>query len=257
MRDSSRPPSSPWPRPWPRTNAPLTGPYGDVVGPFLCPATRLDELDACVASGATRPSAIGIIGYAGQLDWRRPMATRGVVQAEAPLGAGMPVPPGRIVPYLELPHRGAVGPALDEVVQARARAKVRCGGLTDDAVPTVEWLAEVLVGCVERGLQLKATAGLHHAFRAGRHEAPRHGFVNLLAAAAVARSRAPVGEVAAVLAAEEADAGDLPGRVAGARELSRRSARARSTSPSASWRCEACCERGQRAKHEHSALPGP
>ena len=77
----------------------VTGPYGDVVGPFLCPATRLDELDACVASGATRPSAIGIIGYAGQLDWRRPMATRGVVQAEAPLGAGMPVPPGRIVPY--------------------------------------------------------------------------------------------------------------------------------------------------------------
>ena len=86
-------------------------------------------------------------------------------------------------------------------------------------MPTVEWLAEVLVGCVDRGLQLKATAGLHHAFRAGRREPPRHGFVNLLAAAAVARSRASVGEVAAVLAAEEADAGDLPGRVAGAREL--------------------------------------
>jgi hypothetical protein len=197
----------------------LNGPYGDVVGPFLCPATRLDELSACVAAGATRPATLGIIGYVGQLDWRRPMAVRGVVQAEAPLDAGMPRPPGRIVPYLELPHRGAVGPALDAVVQAGARAKVRCGGLTPDAVPTVEWLAEVLVGCVERGLLLKATAGLHHAFRAARRDAPRHGFVNLLAAAAVARSRAPLSEVVAVLAAEESEAGDLPGRVAGARDL--------------------------------------
>ena len=85
----------------------LNGPYGEVVGPFLCPATRLDELSACVAAGATRPATLGIIGYVGQLDWRRPMAVRGVVQAEAPLDAGMPRPPGRIVPYLELPHRGA------------------------------------------------------------------------------------------------------------------------------------------------------
>lgn len=197
----------------------LAGPFGDVVGPFLCPATRLAELEACVASGAERPRALGIIGYVGQLDWRRPLATRGVVQAEAPIDARMPTPPGRVVRYLELPHRGAVGPALDAVALAQARAKVRCGGLTPDAVPTVEWLAEVLVGCVERGLVLKATAGLHHAFRSARREAPRHGFVNLLAAAAVARSRAPMSEVAAVLAAEEAEAGDLPGRVAGARDL--------------------------------------
>ena len=112
----------------------LTGPYGDVVGPFLCPATRLDELDACVASGATRPSAIGIIGYAGQLDWRRPMATRGVVQAEAPLGAGMPVPPGRIVPYLELPHRGAVGPA-DVANDLRVQARHAISSIAVDSEP--------------------------------------------------------------------------------------------------------------------------
>ena len=196
-----------------------TGPYADLVGPFLCPATRLEELEACVAAGATRPATLGIIGYVGQLDWRRPMAVRGVVQAEAPLDAKMPKPPGRIVRYLELPHRGAVGPALDAVERQGARAKVRCGGLTPDALPTVDWLAEVLVECVARGLMLKATAGLHHPFRAARGQQPRHGFVNLLAAAAVARSRAPVAEVAAVLGAEEAEAGDLPGRVGGARDL--------------------------------------
>jgi hypothetical protein len=77
----------------------------------------------------------------------------------------------------------------------------------------------VLVGCAARGLALKATAGLHQPYRANGSEAPRHGFVNLLAAVAVARTRAPVAEVAAVLALEEADAGHLSDRVGGARQM--------------------------------------
>jgi hypothetical protein len=67
----------------------LAGPHSRVVGPFLCPATRLDEIDACVASGAASPPQLGVIGYAGQLDWRRAFARRGLVQVEAPLEAGM------------------------------------------------------------------------------------------------------------------------------------------------------------------------
>ena len=197
----------------------LAGPHRNVVGPFLCPATRLAELDACVASGAIRPARLGVIGYAGRLDWRRVFATPGVVQAEAPLAAGMPPPPGRVVRYLELPHHGAVDEALDAVAAAAARAKVRCGGLTRDAVPTTEWLAAVLVGCAARDLVVKATAGLHQPYRGDGAAGPHHGFVNLLAAAAAARARRPVDEVAAVLATEEADAGDLAARVGGSRAL--------------------------------------
>ncbi len=197
----------------------LAGPHRTVVGPFLCPATRLGELDACVASGASRPPVLGVIGYDGRLDWRKAFATPGLVQVEAPLAAPMPPLPGRVVRYMELPHQGPVDAALDAVVAAGARAKVRCGGLTWDAAPSAAWLATVLVGCTARGLMVKATAGLHQPFHRTGPDGSHHGFVNLLAAAALARSRPPVGDVAAVLSTEEADAADLPKRVSGARTL--------------------------------------
>jgi hypothetical protein len=197
----------------------LAGPHSKIVGPFLCPATRLAELDACVASGASRPPTIGVIGYDGRLDWRAAFATRGLVQVEAPLGARVPTLPGRVVRYVELPHQGSVDAALDAVLAAGARAKVRCGGLTRDAVPSAAWLASVLAGCATRGLMVKATAGLHQPYRGTGPAGPHHGFVNLLAAAAVAKTRAPAGDVAAVLTTEEADAVSLPKQVAGARGL--------------------------------------
>jgi hypothetical protein len=197
----------------------LEGPHCKTVGPFLCPASRLAELDACVASGVTRPLALGVIGYAGQRDWHKAFATSGLVQVEAPLAAGMPSPPGRVLRYLELSHHGPVDEALDAVAATGARAKVRCGGVTPDTVPTTTWLASVLVGCVARGLMLKATAGLHQPYYSTGPGGVRHGFVNLLAAAALARSRASVGEVAALLSTVEADAADLPTRVSGARTL--------------------------------------
>ena len=198
-----------------------SGSHSRVVGPFLCPATRLAELDACVASGATRPSTIGVIGYDGRLDWRGVFATRGLVQVEAPLGVTTPPLPGRVIRYVELPHHGPVDASLDAVAaMAGARAKVRCGGPTWDTVPSVAWLAAVLVGAVDRGLMLKATAGLHQPYRSSGPGGAHHGFVNLLVAAALARRRAPVAEVAAVLATdEEFEARKLPAAVNGARGL--------------------------------------
>jgi hypothetical protein len=46
-------------------------------------------------------------------------------------------------------------------------------------VPSTEQVAEVLVGCREAGVVMKATAGLHHPMRRGSE----HGFLNLLCAA--------------------------------------------------------------------------
>ncbi|HEX8802700.1 MAG TPA: hypothetical protein VF743_00865, partial [Acidimicrobiales bacterium] len=102
---------------------------------------------------------------------------------------------------------------------AGARAKVRCGGATRDAVPPCEWLAEVLVGCAERGLALKATAGLHQPFRHQGPAGPQHGFVNLLAAAAAARAGARRPAVAMILAMEEPEAVELVDQLARARDL--------------------------------------
>ena len=62
--------------------------------------------------------------------------------------------------------------------------KLRCGGPSAEAIPSVEAVAHVLAECRERGVPLKATAGLHHLIR--HHNAAlgasMHGFFNLFGA---------------------------------------------------------------------------
>jgi hypothetical protein len=92
---------------------------------------------------------------------------------------------------------------LREVAERGADAKVRCGGPTPDMFPSPGELADFMIGCRELGLKFKATAGLHHPFRDGIV----HGFLNLLAAAALAHSGdADERELIDVLLADEPDA---------------------------------------------------
>ncbi len=98
------------------------------------------------------------------------------------------VPAGTEVPARELADVGGgeerqgdavylEGVPLDEVAARGVRAKIRCGG---ERAPSVEEVAEFICGCRERGIVLKATAGLHHAYPTANGE---HGFLNVLAAA--------------------------------------------------------------------------
>ncbi len=88
------------------------------------------------------------------------------------------------------PGRGLRG-AVAAVREARAGAKIRCGGTT---LPSVEEVAAFVAACREAGVPFKATAGLHHPIRSG----DRHGFLNLLAAAVFAD-----GDLEAILAEED------------------------------------------------------
>jgi hypothetical protein len=128
---------------------------------------RIDELDACVASGVPRPPELAVIGARDEPRWRRIAHRPGVVQVEAPHGVPMPDGAPRVRRYVEVPSFGPLDPVLDQIARSAAGTgvKVRCGGMTPDAVPSVERLAEVLAGCAKRRLPLKATAGLHHPFR--------------------------------------------------------------------------------------------
>ena len=188
-----------------------SGPHRRLVGPFLCPLARIDELDACVAAGVPRPVELSVIGARGGPPWRRIAYRPGVVQVEAPLGVALPEGALRVRRYLELPPDGPVDAAVEHVAGLDAWVKVRCGGVTPDAVPSPQRLAEVLVACAKRRLPLKATAGLHHPFRRrggpdGVRQ-PQHGFVNLLAAVSVALTGAACDEVARILDTEEDDSG--------------------------------------------------
>lgn len=75
-----------------------------------------------------------------------------------------------------------------------AFAKVRTGGLTPEAIPGAERIADLLMASAVRRLPFKATAGLHHPVRSMQpltyaRDGPRavmHGFLNVFAAAAFA-----------------------------------------------------------------------
>jgi hypothetical protein len=88
----------------------------------------------------------------------------------------------------------------DELLPAVQRiggsAKLRTGGVVEDAFPAVEQTAGFIAQCAELGVPFKATAGLHHPLRCIRpltyepnsREAMMHGFVNLFTASAIAWS---------------------------------------------------------------------
>lgn len=65
--------------------------------------------------------------------------------------------------------------------------KLRTGGLTADAFPSINRVAWVIAKCRDRGVPWKATAGLHHPLRSVNDElgVTMQGFVNLAAAAAI------------------------------------------------------------------------
>jgi hypothetical protein len=195
------------------------GPHRRVAGPFLCPATRLPEMAACVAGGVPPPETLAVVDYGGSTAWRQVFTTPGLVHVETPADARVPLAPGRVRRYVEVGPQDDLAHALDAIAEAAHRVKVRTSGPTRYAVPASEWLAAVLVGCEERKLVLKAAGDLHRPFRESGDGGLHHGFVNLLAAAAATRSGAPAPAVAAVLSAEGADAEALVDRVGGSREL--------------------------------------
>ena len=110
--------------------------------------------------------------------------------------------------YLEVSAAADLERALDDVAAAGAGAKLRCGGLSAAHVPGPSVVAAFLVGCARRGLRAKATAGLHRPLRAvdAEHGVAAHGFLNLLAGAALALEGAQPAEVERAIAEDVPDA---------------------------------------------------
>ena len=167
-----------------------TSPYAWMLDRFVCPATRLTELD-----GLDAPVSVVLDG-----ELEAPAAAIELRLAEASAVADAV---GRLRElsaevYCELPLSEMPG-AIVAVAAAGGRVKLRCGG---EVVPSVERVAQVLVGCHEAGVVMKATAGLHHPLRRGEE----HGFLNLLCAAVRAGDGLPVARE--LLSAESL--GELP-----------------------------------------------
>ena len=68
--------------------------------------------------------------------------------------------------------------------------KLRCGGVTADLFPTPEQVAFAIVTCHEKGVVMKATAGLHHPIRHFSTDVntTMHGFFNVFGAGLLAKT---------------------------------------------------------------------
>lgn len=103
--------------------------------------------------------------------------------------------------FVELPRDARWSDELRGAMFALSRhhlgAKLRCGGVTEQAFPSAHEVAAFVAAAAEHRVPMKATAGLHHPVRRRNEElgVTMHGFLNLLAATVFARAGAGVAQV--------------------------------------------------------------
>lgn len=219
-----------------------------MLGPFVIPAARLQELDP----------------YAGMFTADKPLTISAIGGKSADLASGeaalqetleqiesfcrrhgelvrigtleLPLPPVPVDPNLldkvaaEVQKRNlavfcevtSVTPeshdwerqmiaALDALSAHNAKGgfqlgfKLRTGGVTAGMFPDPKQVACAIIGCRDRKIPMKFTAGLHHPIRSFRQEinARMHGFLNVFIAGMMAHAhRLGLEEVAEILADE-------------------------------------------------------
>jgi hypothetical protein len=163
------------------------GQHAWMLARFVCPASRLDELEQQLEGD---PPAISAVLDGGA--WE---ASALPVEAVEMIGPPSFEPAG-VELFCEVPLDDGWRDTLAAVAAAGAKAKLRCGG---KAVPSAEAVAAFVVAARELELPWKATAGLHHPVRSERE----HGFLNVLKAAGLAEDGA--GEATVRAALEERD----------------------------------------------------
>lgn len=189
--------------------------FGDLLGPFVIPAVRLDELDACLGGGA--PFGVSVIAPIDALpgavarvaaDPRLELAAVEIpqvadaTQARAAVWVLAEVLPDGAAAAIEIPRTPAQAAVLDTLAGSRYRAKLRTGGLSREHFPDEAELAATLAACQRRGVAVKCTAGLHHAVRhtAADTGFEHHGFLNVLLAVDALAQGAPPSAAADLLA---------------------------------------------------------
>lgn len=193
--------------------------YADLVGRFLCPASRVQELIEVLPEdhelslaliADTGPDGLADALALGRQDHRLNVEA---VEVRPPDGPDLAdaveqvlatLPP--MLAFVELPRTPGWTGGLDAIAAAGRGAKLRTGGLHADAFPTPDDLATFVLACVERDVPFKCTAGLHRAIR--HHDESsgfvQHGFLNIVLATHAAVLGEGAQAVTALIAEQEA-----------------------------------------------------
>lgn len=151
---------------------------GQLVGPFVCSAARLDELRDALGHGHLELALVATVDdltdVLGRLAAQQNL-TLAAVELSGPVDALPELPTGLRV-FVERPWADGFD------VPAGAMLKLRCGGASTSDTPSSAQLGAAIERCVRHDLAFKLTAGLHHAVRTDAD----HGFLNVLAAVGAA-----------------------------------------------------------------------
>ncbi|MCZ6776783.1 MAG: hypothetical protein O7D34_10045 [Ignavibacteria bacterium] len=187
-----------------------------MLGRFIVPVSRLEEFESAalnvlprdIDSRAWGLSVLGgdnlheetkkIVAF-NDKHWRPTNGGRAIIDAveikahtQKEIQQAASLVPKEIAAYFEIPISDDPASLIDMIADAGGRAKVRTGGITQDAFPKADDLVHFTAKCVRAGVPFKATAGLHHPIRSTypltyEKDSPKgmmYGFLNLLLASA-------------------------------------------------------------------------
>ncbi len=195
------------------------GAFAWALGRFVVPVSRLGEFESVagdllprgpaeppwsltVLGGLDRSEDLGRINSFNEGHAADPGAGAAVIDAiefkvrsAAEIHQATGFAYGGLECYLEVPLSEDSPALIATIGRIGFRAKVRTGGQTLEQFPSTTELAGFIRLCAQAGVPFKATAGLHHPFRARRRlsydpvgpSGVMHGFLNVLLAAAFAR----------------------------------------------------------------------
>jgi hypothetical protein len=200
--------------------------HADLVGLFLCPASRLPELiTELIKVKPGKPVELSLVIDTGLGGVPKALS---IVESRAELLAlrmvEMPAPtdvdevwlervsefvPEDVIRVIE-PRRGGAGwlDGIRRVIEHGSWPKLRCGGLSAENFPSIDEVTEFLGVINAGGASFKATAGLHNAVRHTAEDTgfTHHGFLNLLIATGRLLAGAGDEDVRAALASTDGKA---------------------------------------------------
>jgi len=115
--------------------------------------------------------------------------------------------PADIKVYFEVATGSDPEKSIATIAATGSMAKIRTGGITQEAIPSVSEVTRFISCCVRYEIPFKATAGLHHAIRAihpltyhpQSDHGIMHGYVNLILASALLRYGGKAAEASELL----------------------------------------------------------
>jgi hypothetical protein len=203
-----------------------------MLGRFVVPASRLEEFEEAgrphlPGSASTSWALSALLGADVELDVgsverfndRHRDAQLGAVHVDtvelqaarvADVRAAEPSIAG-FDAFIEVPVADDPDVLIANIGDIGAKAKIRTGGLTPEAIPGARHIVRFMRRCTERGVPFKATAGLHHPLRAeypltyepGAVRGVMYGYLNVLLAAVLVRNDSADSDALALL--EERD----------------------------------------------------